>query len=318
MNNTDGATDGVWAAGIAPQTFPRLPGDAQTDVCVIGAGITGLTTAYLLAREGKRVIVLSDGGLADTQTLRTSAHLSSAIDDRFSVVEKKVSPEAAAVQYASNDAAVTRIGQIAADEHIDCNYARVNGYLMPSTPNHLGELEKERDAAHRAGFTDVELVDDPGTRGFAGGPCLKFPRQGQFHAGKYLVGLAEACRRLNVTIHSDSRVSKTQGTQDGTPCLTHTAAGLTVRSAAVVVATNTPGPITDWQGIYTKQPSYRTYMVGLRVPAGAVEPALYWDDLDPYHYARVMTHDDGTEVLIVGGEDHEDHKVGHNPKADPF
>jgi glycine/D-amino acid oxidase-like deaminating enzyme len=71
---------------MATATVPRRQGliqDIQADVCIVGAGIAGLTTAYLLAREGRSVVVLDDGPIAGGQTQRTTAHLSNAIDDRF-------------------------------------------------------------------------------------------------------------------------------------------------------------------------------------------------------------------------------------------
>lgn len=60
----------------------------QADACIIGAGIAGLTTAYMLAREGKSVIVLHDGRWGEGMTSRTTAHLSNAFDDRYVEVER--------------------------------------------------------------------------------------------------------------------------------------------------------------------------------------------------------------------------------------
>jgi nitrite reductase/ring-hydroxylating ferredoxin subunit len=86
---------------------------------------------------------------------------------------------------------------------------------------------------------------------------------------------------------------------------------------AIVVATNTPGVIAEWAGIHFKQAAYRTYVIGLRVPHDAIEDALYWDTLDPYHYARLMGEpEDGHDVLLVGGEDHRVGQLGH--AVDPF
>jgi Rieske Fe-S protein len=72
----------------------------------------------------------------------------------------------------------------------------------------------------------------------------------------------------------------------------------------VVFATNTP--VNDRVTMHTKQAAYRTYVVGLRVPRGAVPTGLYWDTLDPYHYVRLFdpTGTSGDDILLVGGEDH--------------
>jgi hypothetical protein len=79
----------------------------------------------------------------------------------------------------------------------------------------------------------------------------------------------------------------------------------------MVVATNTPSPINDWFGIYTKQASYRSYVIAAAIPRGAVADAPYWDTADPYHYVRVQRIGGGkNDLLIIGGEDH---KTGQFP-----
>jgi Rieske Fe-S protein len=130
------------------------------------------------------------------------------------------------------------------------------------------------------------------------GRCLRFPRQGQLHPGKYLAGLARALERRGGRIFCGTHAAAVEG---GTAARVTTTAGHTVSAAAVVVATNTP--VNDVVTIHTKQAPYSTYVVAARVPRGTVEKALYWDTADPYHYVRL--HDDGVdELLIVGGEDH--------------
>jgi Rieske Fe-S protein len=101
----------------------------------------------------------------------------------------------------------------------------------------------------------------------------------------------------------------------GEPCKITITDGPEVKCRAVVVATNTPAPINDWTGIYTKQASYRTYVAAMAIPKGSVEDALYWDTPDPYHYVRIQP-GEGDDLLIVGGEDH---KTGQlSPDHHPF
>jgi succinate dehydrogenase/fumarate reductase flavoprotein subunit len=83
MKPTSGTTTSVWMATADTPVEKVLGEDTSANVCVIGAGIAGLTTAYLLAREGKAVIVLDDGPIGGGMTARTTAHLTNALDDRF-------------------------------------------------------------------------------------------------------------------------------------------------------------------------------------------------------------------------------------------
>ena len=88
MRSDTGRTDSLWMATVPPRVLPPLAEDQRADVAVIGAGIAGITTAYLLALEGRRVVVLEDGAVGGGETGRTTAHLSNALDDRYHVLER--------------------------------------------------------------------------------------------------------------------------------------------------------------------------------------------------------------------------------------
>ena len=152
--------------------------------------------------------------------------------------------------------------------------------------------------------------------GFESGPCLRFGGQARFHPLKYLTGLCRVIERLGGKICCGNRVVDVQGGDlaKNERCRATTQEDLTITADAVVVATNTPAPINDWAGIYTKQASYRTFVVAMRVPRGSVTDALYWDTgenhpgrrLRPYHYIRLHAdpRDASYDLLLVGGEDH--------------
>jgi glycine/D-amino acid oxidase-like deaminating enzyme/nitrite reductase/ring-hydroxylating ferredoxin subunit len=315
MTARDGATISIWYEGVEVPQYPRPGGQLRADVCIVGAGISGLTTAYLLAGEGRSVIVVDQGMIGSGQTGRTSAHLSSAIDDRFSDVEQQSGQEVTHVQYASHAAAIELIARIADQERIDCDFDWLNGYLFPLPTDAPDFLDKELAAAKRAGFQDCEKVGRVTLSGREMGPCIRFGCQARFHPLKYLVGLAKALEGRGVRIYSGRRVKDVQGAdpKNNEPARATLDDGAdAVLADSVVVATNTPSPINDWMGIYTKQASYRTYMIGAAVPRGSVTDALYWDNGDPYHYARITPSADNAQedILLVGGEDH---KTGQSP-----
>src|SRR5438128_448817 len=88
MNTHTGHTTSVWMSTTQMPASAPLAENLEVDVCVVGAGIAGLTTAYLLVKEGLSVVVLEDRGLCAGQTERTTAHLSNAIDDRYFEIER--------------------------------------------------------------------------------------------------------------------------------------------------------------------------------------------------------------------------------------
>src|SRR5688500_12241770 len=99
----------VWMATETMPSQSSLTRDIQTDVCVVGSGIAGLTTAYLLAREGRKVVVLDSGSVTSGQTQRTTAHLANALDDRFVEIEKIHGEKGARLAAESHTAAIHRI-----------------------------------------------------------------------------------------------------------------------------------------------------------------------------------------------------------------
>jgi glycine/D-amino acid oxidase-like deaminating enzyme/nitrite reductase/ring-hydroxylating ferredoxin subunit len=160
---------------------------------------------------------------------------------------------------------------------------------------------------HRAGLEDVECIARAPLEGFNTGPCLRFPRQAQFHPLKYLDALAQVIEAKGGRIFNKTHAEEFK---DGSPAQVKTGRSLVVSTGAIVVATNTP--VNDLVAIHTKQAAYRTYVIGLRIPKGSVTKALYWDTPDPYHYVRLQEVS-GYEVLIVGGEDH---KTGQADEAE--
>ena len=126
----NGRTTSVWMGATETRDESPLLLDAHADVCIVGAGIAGLTTAYLLAQEGKRAIVVDDGPTAGGETCRTTAHLVSALDDRFYQLERLHGEQGARLAAQSHESAIDQIERIVRDEKIDCDFARVDGYLF--------------------------------------------------------------------------------------------------------------------------------------------------------------------------------------------
>jgi glycine/D-amino acid oxidase-like deaminating enzyme/nitrite reductase/ring-hydroxylating ferredoxin subunit len=279
---------------------PPLTADSAADVCVIGGGIAGISTAYLLAKEGKSVVVLEDGEMGSGETGRTSAHLSNALDDRYYELECLHGREGARLAAESHTAAIDVVEAIVQEESIQCDFERLDGYLFVPPTDNVDELDEERQAALRAGLS-VEWAARAPIENFDTGRCLRFPRQGQFHPLKYLQGLVRGIQRYGGRIYGSSHA---QELQDGHPAVVRTSHGPAIWANSVVIAAN--APIFDTYGLYTANAGYRTYVIAARVPRGSVTRALYWDTPDPYHYVRLhrSERNSSADLLIVGGEDH--------------
>jgi glycine/D-amino acid oxidase-like deaminating enzyme/nitrite reductase/ring-hydroxylating ferredoxin subunit len=304
-DKTSGAQISVWLDKniyVAPRpTFSKLSLDLTTTVCIVGAGITGITAAYCLSREGKRVVLIDDGELFSAESGRTTAHLMSALDDRWFNLQKHHGAEGAKLAYDSHTRAIDFIETIVRQNNIECDFERLDGYLFCGPEHDTKYLQKELTAARESGWSDCELVDNiPNTQNWKSGTALRFPRQAQFNPVKYLNALAQLCVKQGVQIFTHTHASKITG---GNPGEVTTSDGFTITCDDIVMATNVP--VNDRVTMYTKLMPHRSYAITATIPKGSVPHFLYWDTHDPYHYVRTAPGPDpNTELLIVGGEDH--------------
>lgn len=305
---SSGARRSIWEATSTQFSPPPLGRNETADVCVVGAGIAGLSTAYGIAQTGRSVMVLDRADVGAGMTGRTTAHLASSLDDRYYEIEELHGEEGARLTAQSHAAAIDEIERIVRVERIECGFERLDGYLFSPPGGSDETLFRELDAAHRAGLRSVERVLRAPITHFDTGPCLRFPKQGQFHPLLYLNGLVQAILSRGGRIHR-AHVNTVSG---GSDPHVKTDRGVRVDAASIVICTNSPIQVAA--SIHGKQAPYMTYVIGARVPPGTVANMLLWDTAQesqmeaehgpiPYHYVRVekrASHD----TLIVGGEDH--------------
>lgn len=297
----DRQTSSIWMENYPGRIFPTLSGNIDAvDVCVIGAGITGLSTALLLLQNGKSVIVLDDGAVGGGDTCRTTAHITAVLDSRYFEIAQMHGKENAALVAESHISAINKIESIIKLFVIDCDFKRVDGYLFAadSDQHTIKDLKREMDAVQELPALSARLVDQlpfaPNT------PAIKFSRQAQFHILKYLNALCDGIEEMGGRIFSNEHVV---GFEDGENVRIMTRSGKQVIASNLVVATHSP--ISDWVKVHTKQAPYRSYAIGVPVPKDSFPLGLYWDTAEPYHYVRVQTSPSTDEdMLIVGGEDH--------------
>jgi glycine/D-amino acid oxidase-like deaminating enzyme/nitrite reductase/ring-hydroxylating ferredoxin subunit len=285
-----------------------VPENLETEVCIVGAGISGLSVAYALVRDGTTVTVVDDGPVGGGETGRTSAHLSCALDDRYFHLESLFGETSARLAAQSHRAAIESIAGTVAQLSIACEFRRVDGYLFaPQTRQPARDaalapaLARELAAATRAGLDVVEVERAP--LPFATGRCLRFAHQAEFQPLAYLRGLAAAITVAGGRIHTGVRAHAIEG---GDAPHVQLAGGGVIHAKAIVDASN--ASITSRFDLPLRQAAYRSYVIGFEIAPGEIPHALYWDTEDPYHYLRVTSGEDGRDILLVGGADH---RSGH-------
>jgi glycine/D-amino acid oxidase-like deaminating enzyme len=261
MNDKSGQSASIWMSQDVPAMPPIVSG-AHADVCIVGAGIAGLTTTYCLMKEGKSIILLDAGQPGGGMTQRTTAHLSNALDDRYVEIERLHGKTGAQLAAHSHTAAIDWIDKVRFEERIECDFTRLDGYLFAPSDDARHLIEEEWQAARRAGVEGVERLDRLPGNMFETGPCLRFPRQAQFHPLKYVSGLLKAIRAGGGRVFSNAHVTSVDS---DTPIKLETSQGSVVTADAVVIATNTP--INNLLTIHTKQAAYISYVIGATIPS---------------------------------------------------
>ncbi|MFC4855244.1 FAD-dependent oxidoreductase [Actinophytocola glycyrrhizae] len=278
----------------AARREPPLP--ATADVVVLGAGIVGLTTAYLLAEAGRSVLVLEAGEIGGGVSGHTTAKLTA----QHELIYHRIG-SAAARYGASQLAALEWVAATAGRNGIDCDFERTASHVHTTDPEQLPVLRAETEAAVAAGMPAefVDTIDPP--LGAVG--AVRFRDQAQFHPRKWLLGLAALTEAAGGRIIEGVRAT---GLQEGSPSIVRTSAGA-VRAADVVVATHYP--VFDRGLFFARLEPTRDLVVA--GPASREIEGTYLD-AKTHHSVRAVPTPEGRQV-IVGGEHY---RVGDHVDVD--
>lgn len=299
---TSGANISYWLDSVEPIRYEPLRENLKTEVVIVGGGIAGLSVAYCLAKAGKKVVVVEDGYIGSGETGRTTAHLVNALDDRYAEIERVLGAEKCRLAAESHTEAINFVERVIGEEHIDCDFKRLEGFLFLHPTDDPKTIHDEFTATNKYGIRTERMQGVPGMAEETG-PCLCFPGQAQFHPMKYLKGLCDSIIRLGGSIYTETHV-------DGIHKTGIRSKELSVDADYVVVATNTP--VNNRVTMHTKQHPYRTYVIGGLIEKDSITPGLWWDTgniksewvMDPYHYVRLQPFDAAHDLLLAGGEDH--------------
>ena len=276
--------------------YPSLPDDRTADVVVVGAGIVGLTTAALLVRSGREVVLLEARAVGTGTSGYTTAKVSALQGSRY---QKIVGDHggAAAQQYAQAQLEGLRwMDAQVRDRSIECAWERRPAISYATTADGQRTIEREAESAAAAGLA-VHLRDDVGLP-FPTSAAVVLEDQAQFDPGPYLRALAaEVDAAPNGAVFEGTRVTAVQGHRDH---VVVTEQGQRVRAPHVVVATLLP--ILDRGLFFARAKPKSSYIVALRA-SGELPTGMYLSVDEPMRSLRTASDDKG-ELLLVGGRGH--------------
>lgn len=285
----------LWLHTLTPVEYPQLDHDFSIDVAVVGAGIAGLTTAYLLKQRGVKVAVFEKYRIGDSVSGHTTAKVTSQHGLAYSELIEKFGKDDARIYGEANQAAIDQIEQIIHAESIDCDWRREDNYVFTDKYDEIEQLKEEAADAASLGLPATFETTMPLNVAIQG--AVRFSRQATFHIMKYLQGLARAIDGDGCHVFERTKASLVN---DGEQVTFHTPGGRVIASK-VVLATNVPSPLKDHAAYGLLEYPARSYIVAGRYDREV--PGMYINTGNPTRSILPTVIDD-ERWLLVGGEGH--------------
>ena len=285
-----------WLDSTDETNYPTLKKDIEVDIAIIGGGITGITTAFLLKNEGFKVALIEADKIAQGTTGHTTAYVTSQHDIIYSNLISSMGIEKAKQYADANEGAIDFIENMVKKYNIDCDFCRLPAYIYTTDEKYIDTIKAEAEAAKSVGIKAkfVENLNLP----FSIKGALCFENQAQFHPRKYLLKIAENIPDNNSEIYEHTRIVDIEH-DDLYTLITDT--GFKVAAPIVVLASHFP--FYDGLGLYfARLRPQRSYVITAKIK-DKLPKGTFVDAGEAGWYFRSQKYRDG-HMIIIGGEDH--------------
>lgn len=299
-NNLEDKLHGIkksyWLDSTTTTDYPTLNEDIKIDVAIIGGGITGITTAELLKKQGIKVAIIEAGRIAGGATGYTTAKITSQHHLIYDKLINQFGVEKAKQYADSNEFAIEYIAKNIKQNNIDCDFRRLPAYMYTMDDTYIDKIQKENDAALKLGIKAKYLQSTP--LPFSVKAALSFENQAEFHPRKYLLHIAEKISGDGSYIFENTRIVHVE---ESTPCVLITDKGIKITCSKAIIASHFP--CYDGLGLYfTKLRPNRSYVIAAKVKEGFPD-GMFINAESPGRSLRSQIYKDG-ELVLVGGEGH--------------
>ncbi len=294
-------SNSYWVETTKRPKFDKLNENIETDVCVIGAGITGITTAYMLLNKGLNICLIDKGEICGGVTENTTAKITSQHGLIYEYLVETFGKEYARKYLESNEEAIKGIKKIIDNENIQCEFEKAKNFIYTCKNEYIDTIKDEVDAVNDLGLEAklINKVDLP----FDIKIGIEFPNQAKFHPLKYLYKLVDILKRNDVQIFTNSRVIDIKTGSGKYTIETEEEKKITAKH--VVMATHYP--IKNFPGMhFLKMYQDRSYAIGIE-PKEKFSKGMYISAETPVASFRPIN----DKLLIIGGSEH---KTGENAK----
>ncbi|AJE51782.1 FAD-dependent oxidoreductase [Paenibacillus polymyxa] len=288
--------ESYWLASTDVPNFPKLNEDIQVDVAIVGAGITGITTAYLLSKKGLNVAVVDAGRILHGTTGHTTAKITAQHDLIYSEFLSHFGKEKTRLYYEANREALEFIRQTVEEYHIDCQFTEEDAYVYTCADTHVEKINDEYKAYKELGIPGSYVEQTP--LPFSTKAAIMMENQAQFNPIPFLRYLANQVIRQGGKIYEQTTVV---GVDKGTPSIINTSDGHKITCNYVVSSSHFP--FNDPNSLYfARLHAERSYVLAVKTdktyPGG-----MYISAETPKRSLRSVLIN-GEPMVIVGGEGH--------------
>lgn len=285
-----------WREHKSLKAFPVLNESIDVDVAIVGGGMTGILTAFLLSLEGKQVALIEGGSLLDGTTGNTTAKITAQHDVMYDKLIDTHGEEKARLYYDAQVEAMNNIKKLIDLHDIDCEYKVQDAYLHAGTEDGQKQLEKEMDAYEKLNI-EGELIYKSELP-FHTKAALVMRNQAHFHPVKFLQGIVEEIEKLGGLIYENTMADDITGDD---PVTVKTRNGYDIWCDKVVMASHFP--FDDMKGFYfSRLHPERSYAIAVKTEKEIPE-GMYLGIDDPVFSLR-HTEVNGEKLAIFGGEGH--------------
>ena len=286
-----------WRSALTFPSFSKLDTDLTTDVLIVGGGITGITSAYLLAKQGVKVTLIEAGQILTGTTGHTTAKITAQHGLIYDQLITDHGEENAKLYYEANTDGMKLIKDLVEEHSIECNLTAQDAYVYANTDEYISKIQKELRAYQKLGIRGDYAENIPFSIPCKAAVIMK--DQAQFHPLKYLTALISTILDAGGTIYERTTAMKIE---DGDPPTVLTDTGHSIKSNQVIVASHFP--FNDEKGLYFARVHVsRSYVLGIRTeqeyPGG-----MYYSADSPSRSLRYTELDNGEKLILVGGDGH--------------
>ncbi len=276
--------------------FDSLSKNINTDVCIIGAGIFGMTCGYYLSKAGLNVTILEKDEIGHKTTGHTTAKITSQHGLFYTYLVETYGEGFAKDYLSANQEAIENIKNIIDDEKIICDFERQSNFVYTTNPNEVPQIKKEVDVLNALGFP-ANFVTKTGLPFDVAG-AVQFKNQAQFNPIKYINGLAKCISKYNGEIFTNTTVTDVKKLGDNFYIFTP---NNVVTSKYVILASHYP--FINFPGIYFfKMYQASSYVIGVDVKK-TLNNGMYITASAPTFSFRTANYN-GKKILLLGGCGH--------------